>query len=158
MHLPPGVGLKLPDFDAHWHTPCFWHCFGLIISGNKSQNYHSHLKTRCVSMHQVTPFCFFSQQNPRHTSMHFNTLIDVHCINKKDLFSELLWYLKTLACPKKKFKINPRQLNIGKCNIAVIIKSVPCWSIWLWVGIWLTCGHSSAIWLPCSNFKIAIQP
>lgn len=92
--------------------------------------------------------------------MHFNTLIGVHCINEKDLFSELLRDLKALACPKKKkrLKINLRQLNKGKCNIAVKIKSVPCWSVWLQVRIWLTCGHSSAVWLPCSNFKIATQP
>lgn len=94
----------------------------------------------------------------RHTNMHFNTLIDVHCINKKDLFSELLRDLKALACPKKKIlKINLRQLNKGKCNIAVKIKSVPSWSVWLGVRIWLTCGHSSAVWLLCSNSKIATQ-
>jgi len=102
--------------------------------------------------------------------MHFNTLIDVHCINKEDLFSELLCDLKALACPKKSLKINLRQLNKGKCNIAVWqlnkgkcniavkVESVPHWSIWLRARIWLTCGHSSAVWLPCSNSKIATQP
>lgn len=59
---------------------------------------------------------------------------------------------------KKSLKINLSRLNKGKCNIAVKIKSVPCWSVWLRARIWLPCGHSSAVWLPCSNFKIATQP
>lgn len=116
-------------------------------------------KQACVTTLVSTGVSLFSQLiSSRHTNTHLDTLIHVHCINKKDLFSELLRDLKALACPKKRLKINLRQLIKGKCNIAVKIKSVPCWSIWLGVRVWLTCGHSSAVWLLCSNSKIATQP